>query len=621
MLRSLAAGLLLGTALAVPAASPAAAASARAEVSPAPAQTIEAFGASGAWWVNDLAGFAPAVQQRVADLLFGADGLALSAYRYNIGGGGTGVTTPARAAQTFRTAAGGYDWNRDPGGQTFLRYASQYGVPDLVGFVNSAPAVWTSNAKSCGGTLDSAGNQAFATYLADITQHFDGQGVHLDYLSPMNEPTNSFDSCGQEGMLVPPAQRDDVVRTLGATLSGRGLSSRVSADESTSVSAFNTEVPQWIGQAGTAQYVANLAHHTYDFPSDTARTAARNVGRAAGKKTWASEICCFGASGGWSQGYDPTIGGALGLAGIVYRDLSVTYDTAFHWWTALSSELGCAPASGGCATTTNSSGWNDGLVYYDPAYATNGNQSLYLTKRYYALAQFSRFVRPGAVRYNVTGAPAGVQVSAFDRAGQWTLVVTNQNASATPLTLHLNAKNNVSFSAARRTSATESLATVAAPAVSSGTVSTSLPAKSITTYVLNQSGSGGTSLSTTLIGTASGRCLDVPGASTTNGTAVDVWGCNGGTNQAWTHTAAGELRVYGDRCLEAYQQGTADGTKATIYTCNGGANQKWQLNANGIITGDQSGKCLDVSGGGTADGAAVILWTCSGGGNQSWQRP
>ncbi|GID95715.1 lectin [Amorphoplanes digitatis] len=621
MLKSLAAGLLLGTALTVPAASPAAAAAARAEVSPAPAQTIEAFGASGAWWVNDLANFAPAVQQRVAGLLFGADGLALSAYRYNIGGGGTGVTTPARAAQTFRTASGGYDWNRDPGGQAFLRYAGQYGVPDLIGFVNSAPAVWTSNAKSCGGTLDSADNQAFATYLADIAQHFDGQGVHLDYLSPMNEPTNSFDSCGQEGMLVPTAQRDDVVRTLGATLSARGLSTRISADESTSVSAFNSEVPQWINQSGTAQYVANLAHHTYDFPTDTARTAARNVGRAAGKRTWASEICCFGATGGWSQGYDPTIGGALGLAGIVHRDLSVTYDTAFHWWTALSSEFGCAPATGNCATTANSAGWNDGLIYYDPAYAGNGNQSLYLTKRYYALAQFSRFVRPGAVRHNVTGAPAGVQVTAFDRGGQWTLVVTNQNTSATALSLHLNAKNNVSFAEARRTSATESLASIAAPSVSAGTLSTSLPARSITTYVLNQSGSAGTSLSTTLIGTASGRCLDVVGAGTANGTAVDVWTCNGATNQAWTHTAAGELRVYGDRCLEAYQQGTADGTKAVIYTCNGGANQKWQLNANGIITGDQSGKCLDVSGGGTTNGAAVILWTCNGGSNQSWQRP
>jgi O-glycosyl hydrolase len=621
MLRSLAAGLLLGTALTVPLSAPAAAASARAEVSPAPAQTIDAIGASGAWWVNDLAKFAPAVQQRVADLLFGADGLALSAYRYNIGGGGTGVTTPARVAQTFRTSSGGYDWTRDPGGQTFLRYANQYGVPDLIGFVNSAPAVWTNNGKSCGGTLDSADNQAFATYLADVAQHFRDTGVQLDYLSPMNEPTNSFDTCGQEGMLVPVGQRDDVVRALGSTLAARGLTSRISADESTSVSAFNAEVPQWIGQSGTAQHVANLAHHTYDFPGDTARTAAMNVGRAAGKKTWASEICCFGASGGWSQGYDPGIGAGLGLAGIMYRDFAVTYDTAFHWWTALSSELGCAPATGSCPTTANSAGWNDGLIYYDPGYASNGNQALYLTKRYYALAQFSRFVRPGAVRHNVTGAPAGVQVSAFDRAGQWTLVVANQNAAATPLSLHLNAKNTVSFGSARRTSATENLAAVGAPALAAGTLSTTLPAKSITTYVLNQSGTAGTALTTALTGTASGRCLDVPGAATADGTAVDIWACNGGAHQTWTHTAAGELRVYGDKCLEAYQQGTADGTRVVSYACNGGANQKWQLNANGIVLGTQSGKCLDVSGGGTANGAAVILWTCNGGGNQSWQRP
>lgn len=611
----LATGLVLGLAASTVGPLPAYAA-ARAEVSPAPAQTIENIGASGAWWVNDLATFAPAVQQRVADLLFGADGLALSAYRYNIGGGGTGVTTPARAAPTFRTASGGYDWNRDPGGRLFLTYAAQRGVPDLIGFVNSAPAAWTSNGKSCGGTLTSY--DAYASYLADVTAHFDAAGTHLDYLSPMNEPTNSFDTCGQEGMLVPAAQRDEVVRALGATLATRGLSTAISADESTSVSAFTSEVPQWIGQDGTAGYVANLAHHTYDFPADTARTAAMNTGRAAGKKTWASEICCFGASGGWSQGYDPTIAGALSLASIVYRDFSVTYDSAFHWWTALSSELGCTPAAT-CAGTPNTAGWNDGLIYYDPAYASNGNQALYLTKRYYALGQYSRFVRPGAIRHNVTGAPAGVQVSAFDRNGQWTLVVTNQNTTATSVAVHLNTKNAVTPAAAYRTSATESLTPVPAPSVSAGTVSASLPAASITTYVLNQAAGGTATLTTALL--AAGKCLDVPGSSTTNGTQADIWSCNGGANQTWTHTAAGELRVYGTRCLEAYQQGTANGTKAAIYTCHGGTNQKWQLNANGTVIGTASGKCLDVSSGGTTDGSPIILWTCNGGTNQTWQRP
>lgn len=36
-----------------------------------------------------------------------------------------------------------------------------------------------------------------------------------------------------------------------------------------------------------------------------------------------------------------------------------------------------------------------------------------------------------------------------------------------------------------------------------------------------------------LVNKASGRCLDVPGSATTDGTALDVWDCHGGANQQW----------------------------------------------------------------------------------------
>jgi Ricin-type beta-trefoil lectin domain len=44
----------------------------------------------------------------------------------------------------------------------------------------------------------------------------------------------------------------------------------------------------------------------------------------------------------------------------------------------------------------------------------------------------------------------------------------------------------------------------------------------------------------------------------------------------------------------------------------GGASQQWQVNANGTITGVQSGLCLDVTGVSTSNGALVRLWTCDG---------
>lgn len=597
------------------------AAAPQAEVSPVAAQTIENIGASGAWWVNDLVNFSAANRQRVAELLFAPSGLQLSAYRYNIGGGGTGVTDRPRVAQTFLTQPGSYDWNRDPGGRMFLGYADQYGVPDLIGFVNSAPAVWKTNGKSCGGYLKAGAEQAFATYLADVVTHLDSQGMRLNYVSPMNEPTNSFEECGQEGQLVDLGSRDEIIRAAGAALQARAPYARISGDETTATGLFAWEAPQWLGTSGTAGYVANLAHHTYDNPDEKARIAAMNVGRQFGKKTWSSEICCFNGIGtGWGQQYDPTITSGLALSDIIFKDFTIANDSAFHWWVALASGIGCSPTSGNCATQVNGNGWNDGLIYYDWNFRNNGNQSLYMTKRYYALGHYSKFVRPGAVRYPVLGAPSGVQAMAFEHNGRWTVVVNNLNTSSTPLSLHFNARNNVTASAAYRTSASENLAAVALPSVSNGTISTTLPARSITTYVLDQNGGGASELSTPLTSeSAAGKCLDVPGASTTNGTQVKIWTCNGGTNQRWTLTPAGEVRVYGNKCLEARQQGTADGTMATINDCSGGAHQKWRVDSAGTIIGQQSGKCVDVSGAGTADGTAVILWTCSGADNQHWR--
>ncbi|MFI0898959.1 endo-1,4-beta-xylanase [Streptomyces sp. NPDC020983] len=116
-------------------------------------------------------------------------------------------------------------------------------------------------------------------------------------------------------------------------------------------------------------------------------------------------------------------------------------------------------------------------------------------------------------------------------------------------------------------------------------------------------------------GVGSGRCVDVPNSTTTDGTQVQLWDCNGQANQQWTVTSAGELQSMG-KCLDA--AGTASGVKVQIYSCWGGDNQKWRVNSDGTIVGVQSGLCLDATGAGTANGTLVELWTCNGGSNQKW---
>ncbi|WP_433456059.1 non-reducing end alpha-L-arabinofuranosidase family hydrolase [Streptomyces sp. CA-142005] len=121
-----------------------------------------------------------------------------------------------------------------------------------------------------------------------------------------------------------------------------------------------------------------------------------------------------------------------------------------------------------------------------------------------------------------------------------------------------------------------------------------------------------------LRGIGSNRCLDVPGASQTDGTYLQIYDCWGGTNQQWTLTDSNQLTVYGTKCLDVPGHATAPGTRVQIWTCSGGANQQWQVNSDGTVVGVESGLCLEAAGAGTANGTAVQIWTCNGGSNQKW---
>ena len=121
-----------------------------------------------------------------------------------------------------------------------------------------------------------------------------------------------------------------------------------------------------------------------------------------------------------------------------------------------------------------------------------------------------------------------------------------------------------------------------------------------------------------IVGGQSGRCVDVPNSTTTNGTQVQLYDCWGPTGQLFTYTSSKQLTVYGNKCLDAYNQGTANGTAVVIWDCNGQTNQQWNVNSNGTVTGVQSGLCIDANAKGTANGTKVILWACNGQANQQW---
>ncbi|MEU9734299.1 PQQ-dependent sugar dehydrogenase [Streptomyces sp. NPDC048002] len=131
--------------------------------------------------------------------------------------------------------------------------------------------------------------------------------------------------------------------------------------------------------------------------------------------------------------------------------------------------------------------------------------------------------------------------------------------------------------------------------------------------------SGGTTRSGAVKG-VNGKCLDVDGGNTADGTKAQIWTCNNSTAQNWTLHPDNTVRALG-KCLDVSGGATTDGTRIQLWTCNNTGAQKWTPQPDGTLRNPQSAKCLDASGGTWNDGTPVHLWTCHTGPNQKWTLP
>jgi hypothetical protein len=216
----------------------------------------------------------------------------------------------------------------------------------------------------------------------------------------------------------------------------------------------------------------------------------------------------------------------------------------------------------------------------------------------------------GAQGLKVAEDQAGLQVysKTLSGSGRRAVVLLNRTGSAATVTARWSSLGLTGAASARNLWTATDLGSLATG------YSTSVPAHGSVMLTVT----GTDAVSNQIVGTQSGRCVDINNSSTTNGTQAQLWDCNGQANQRWTYTSAKQLMVYGNKCLDAYNNGTTNGTAVVIWDCNGQTNQQWNVNSGGTITGVQSGLCLDATGAATANGTKIELWACGSGTNQRW---
>ncbi|SDX94259.1 RICIN domain-containing protein [Paenibacillus sp. CF384] len=572
-------------------------------------QTWEGWGTTLAWWAHRVGGASDSVRNDYADRLFSTSGLNFNIVRYNIGGGENPaypnhMDLRARIPGFKASSTASYDWTADANQRWVLNAAkSRINASEFIAeaFANSPPW-WMTKSGSVTGNNNADENlkvdmyDDFADYLTTVTQHFQSSwGVNFRTLSAFNEPSSNYWTFGnrQEGNRMYPANQQIMIGELYNSLTAKGITTGISAPEETSIDLARDTINSY--SAATKAKLVQYNSHTYGGSDRVGLNTA-----AGGKRIWNSEHGDGEANG-------------ITMSRNILWDIKYMKNAAWVYWQAVETP----------------GGW--GMIETDLNNASANLGTFTVKKKYYSMAQWSKYIRPG---YKILDIADGDSIAAYDSTGSKLVIVTvNDSSASNTVTYDLSQFTNVTGSVTgTRTSGTENLAAVSGLALSNKKFTATVPAGSVSTFVIT--GVSGTSTPTIdtsayykLVNRNSGKLMDVSQGSQSDGADVIQWGDNGGMNQMWQFVSVGSgyyklVNRNSGKVLDVSGQSTADGGNIIQNTSGTGLSQQWQPVLVGSyykLINRNSGKLADVSGASTSDGGDVIQYFDNGGTNQQWQ--
>ena len=451
---------------------------------------FEGWGTSLCWWANRV-GYSDVLAQKAAETFYGPDGLGLNIARFNIGGGDDPSHTHITRTDSnmpgytrYNNGAVTYDWNADANQRNVLRRCIEAAGDDMIVemFSNSPPYYMTNSGCSSGAVTSSENNLRsdrytdFAEYLAEVTAHYENDwGIHVQSITPMNEPYTDYwgaYSNKQEGCHFDQGtSMDKIYQELSKSLKKRNINNIIisACDES----VIDTQITSWNKLSDTTKsLIGRIDTHTY---GGSQRAQLKDTAIKAGRNLWMSEV-----DGGSTAGTDAgEMGAALWLADRITLDLNELNSSAWILWQVIDNHISSVGMNGnkdkGMVNTQGG--------YWGLAVADHDNSNIILTKKYYAMGQFSRYIRPGMTMLKCGGSC----VAAFDeKNGRLVIVATNDGSSDKELVFDLSGFGSAGSSAQIiRTSNYESWKNVGSAAVSGGGLSATLARQSVTTFIID----------------------------------------------------------------------------------------------------------------------------------------
>ncbi|WP_405431647.1 RICIN domain-containing protein [Micromonospora sp. NBC_00617] len=251
-----------------------------------------------------------------------------------------------------------------------------------------------------------------------------------------------------------------------------------------------------------------------------------------------------------------------------------------------------------------------------------------ISKRGAMMAHFARFVRPGYVRIDATANPASnVYVSAYRGGDTVVIVAVNKNTSSVSQQFTLSNTSASGSVTNWLTDGSRNVAPQGALTMSNGSLTVTLPARSVMTLVANVSGGTSTGDTYKLVHADTGVVLGVQNMSTADGGLAVVWGDTGTADHNWGRVTDGSAfrfrNANSGKVLGVENMSTADNARVLQWSDNGTADHRWTLVANSDgsyrIRNVNSGKVLAVLNGSSTWGAQAVQYTDNGSTRNNWR--
>ena len=409
---------------------------------------FEGWGTSLCWWANRL-GYSDTLARMAAEAFCDpVHGLGLNILRYNIGGGDDpehshitrtdsmipGYWQNPRYDEDSGTWLWDYDWEQDRNQRNVLEKCLACGTDMIVeAFSNSPPYFLTNSGCSSGArrafqdNLRSDAYEAFALYLTDVAEHFEKEwNIPFQSISPMNEPDTSYWGAGsskQEGCHFDPGtSQSRMLLCLARSLEERGLDIVLAGTDETSIDTQALSLSRLTPEA--LSVLDRVDTHTYGGSN---REFLRSQVLKAGKNLWMSEV-----DGGDTLGQNAgEMGAALWLSQRICDDLNGLTPSAWVLWQIIDSHI----CHDGYLGRKDTGMVNVGGGYWGCAVADHDREELILTMKYYALGQFTRFIRPGSRLIRLSGSAA----AALDGDGNLVLVLVHSGGDEKTVRVDLSA--------------------------------------------------------------------------------------------------------------------------------------------------------------------------------------